>query len=93
MSEKKRLRVLFSGSVQGVGMRATVRQLAEGFVVTGWVKNLSEGTVQMEAQGTEEEVENLLSAIQHAMRANIKGIQRNWVGILEGEFTFSIEYR
>ena len=92
MSEKKRMNVVFSGRVQGVGFRATVRQLAEDFVVTGWVKNLPDGSVELEAQGTEVELEHFLEKIKVVMRGNIRQIQRNLVGVKDGEFGFSIEY-
>ena len=52
----ERFLVRYSGRVQGVGFRAGARQLASGFKVGGWVKNLSDGSVEMlvsgEAQGS-----------------------------------------
>ena len=41
----------FRGTVQGVGFRYTVRQIAAEFAVTGYVKNLPDGTVEMVAEG------------------------------------------
>ncbi len=41
-------RYFFEGNVQGVGFRYTVKNLAKGFEVTGWVKNLPDGRVEME---------------------------------------------
>lgn len=46
-----RLALLFSGDVQGVGFRWTNQSLAQDRHLTGWVKNLPDGTVQMEIQG------------------------------------------
>ena len=40
-------RVFYTGRVQGVGFRYTVRQLAAGYEVSGWVKNLTDGRVEM----------------------------------------------
>jgi acylphosphatase len=57
-------RVFYEGRVQGVGFRYTVRQLATGFDVVGWVGNLIDGRVQMEAQGAPEEIHEFLQAIR-----------------------------
>lgn len=46
-----RLALLFSGSVQGVGFRWTNQELARDRNLTGWVRNLPDGTVDMETQG------------------------------------------
>ncbi|MDO4436975.1 MAG: acylphosphatase [Coriobacteriaceae bacterium] len=46
-----RLDLLFSGDVQGVGFRWTNQSLAQERHLTGWVKNLPDGTVRMEIQG------------------------------------------
>ena len=40
-------RVFYTGRVQGVGFRYTVRQLAAGYEVSGWVKNLTDGRVEL----------------------------------------------
>ena len=41
--------VFFSGRVQGVGFRYATKRLAAGFEVTGWVRNLNDGRVEMQA--------------------------------------------
>ena len=46
-----RLQVLFSGRVQGIGFRYTVKQTALGYEVTGWVKNLADGRVELLVEG------------------------------------------
>jgi len=51
------MQVLYSGSVQGVGFRYTVRSVATGFDVTGTVRNLPSGGVELIAEGTREELE------------------------------------
>ena len=51
------MQVLYSGSVQGVGFRFTVRSVATGFDVTGTVRNLPSGGVELIAEGTREELE------------------------------------
>ncbi len=53
----------FSGRVQGVGFRYHAMRLARGYGLTGWVRNLSDGRVEMEAQGEELQVWDLISAL------------------------------
>lgn len=55
--------VIYSGRVQGVGFRYTVKQIAAGFDVTGWVRNLPDGTVETFAVGTLDEVDAFLAAV------------------------------
>jgi acylphosphatase len=55
--------VFYEGRVQGVGFRYTVRQIATGFDVTGWVRNLPDGRVQLLAAGEAGEVTSFLQAI------------------------------
>jgi acylphosphatase len=56
-------RFSFEGRVQGIGFRYTVKDLARGFDVSGWVRNLPDGTVQMLAAGEEAEIDAFLGAI------------------------------
>ncbi|HEV2096513.1 MAG TPA: acylphosphatase [Chthoniobacterales bacterium] len=64
--------VLYEGHVQGVGFRYTVKQIAKGFDVTGWVRNLPDGRVELRATGAEDEVRAFLSAIgESELRAHI----------------------
>ena len=56
--------IYYSGRVQGVGFRYTVKSLAVGFEVTGTVGNLSDGRVELLAEGTKEELEAFRRAIQ-----------------------------
>ena len=50
------LQVSYEGHVQGVGFRFTVRHIAKGFDVTGWVRNLPDGRVELQVMGEEDEV-------------------------------------
>ncbi len=56
-------RVIFEGRVQGVGFRYTVKDLSRGFDVCGWVRNLSDGSVEMQAMGSADEVESFIKEI------------------------------
>jgi acylphosphatase len=63
----ERREVYYSGRVQGVGFRYTVRSLAARFRVTGFVKNLPDGGVQLVAEGPPEEIAGLLAAVREAL--------------------------
>lgn len=80
MSEEaaeQRREVYYSGRVQGVGFRYTVRRLAAGFAVSGFVKNLPDGRVQLVAEGSEDELQRFLEAIDGQMGYYIGDAQRN----------------
>ena len=59
--------VLFSGRVQGVGFRYSTKRIASGFDVTGWIKNLPDGRVELLAQALEsDELDAFLEDIQQS---------------------------
>ena len=55
--------VRYSGQVQGVGFRYTTQWLAESYPVTGFVRNLPGGDVEVVAEGEAEQVEAFLTAL------------------------------
>ena len=59
----ERVTVLYSGRVQGVGFRFTVRQLACGYDVTGTVRNLPDGRVELVAEGARAELKAFLEGV------------------------------
>jgi len=74
-----RLQVFFSGHVQGVGFRYAVRQLSLEFEVTGWVKNMPDGRVQLMVEGDRDELETFQKAIPDAgLRCFIHEIHSDW---------------
>lgn len=56
--------LFFTGHVQGVGFRYQTLELARGFEVSGHVRNLSDGRVELEAEGDESEVTAFVAAIK-----------------------------
>lgn len=64
------LQVFFEGSVQGVGFRWSVKDVAKGFDVIGWVRNLPDGRVELQIAGEEPEVRAFLEAIG---RSHLRG--------------------
>ncbi|MBO6231038.1 MAG: acylphosphatase [Ruminiclostridium sp.] len=59
-----RKHIIFYGSVQGVGFRWRAEHAAESYGVSGWVRNLYDGSVEMEAEGTEQSIDNMILAIE-----------------------------
>ena len=59
----ERVTVHYSGRVQGVGFRVTVRQLACGYDVTGLVRNIPDGRVELIAEGARAELKSFLTGI------------------------------
>jgi acylphosphatase len=59
--------VFYEGHVQGVGYRYTVKQIAMGYEVRGWVKNLPDGRVEMLVLGEEEELAAFLEDIRDSV--------------------------
>jgi acylphosphatase len=68
--------VLFSGRVQGVGFRYTTLQIAKEFEVAGWVKNLPDGRVHLEAEGAPATVKAFVSAVEDRLHGYIRKTER-----------------
>ncbi len=65
--------IFYSGHVQGVGFRYSVKQIAKGFSVIGWVRNLVDGRVEMQVGGESDELAAFLEAIEQSqLRAHIR---------------------
>lgn len=60
--------VFFQGHVQGVGFRYCAMETARGYEVTGFVQNLPDGRVLLEAEGQPEEVRAFVDAVEERMR-------------------------
>ena len=67
--------VIFKGHVQGVGFRYTARDVAGRYDVTGFVRNLPDGTVEMLVQGPPQEIDNCLEDIQGYFAGYIRETQ------------------
>lgn len=65
----------FSGHVQGVGFRFATLQVAREFEVAGYVKNLPDGRVLLEAEGARAEVECFVRALQERMHGHIRSVE------------------
>ncbi|HUR45620.1 MAG TPA: acylphosphatase [Candidatus Saccharimonadales bacterium] len=63
---KQQMQILYEGRVQGVGFRYTTKALACGFEVTGTVRNMNDGRVELLAEGEREELEAFLESIRES---------------------------
>ena len=70
-----RRRIRFYGWVQGVGFRYRARHGASLYGATGWVRNENDGTVTMEIQGTEAQIDQVLQAIRRGRYIDITGME------------------
>jgi acylphosphatase len=64
--ERQRLHIIYSGRVQGVGFRFTVKQTARGFEASGTVRNLPDGRVEFIAEGERAELAAFAQAIRES---------------------------
>jgi acylphosphatase len=87
----ERRTVLYSGHVQGIGFRYTTHGIARRYNVTGYVRNLPDGRVELVAEGDRDELSAFLDDVRERMRNQIRDekIDR---GPANGEFA-SFEIR
>jgi acylphosphatase len=77
--KRSRMHIFYSGSVQGVGFRYTVKTVAAGFEVVGIVRNLIDGRVELVGEGPREELEAFRKAIREAgLEHFIRNEEVNW---------------
>lgn len=74
-TDSARCHCFFKGRVQGVGFRYTTRNLAISYDVTGFVRNLPDGRVELLAEGPEHEVSGFFSAVNERMKQNIREVE------------------
>ncbi len=75
--EAQRREVHYSGRVQGVGFRYTACRIALQFAVTGYVKNLPDGRVELVVEGRPQEIEAMLQAVRAEMGRYIRDVCEN----------------
>jgi len=82
----------FSGHVQGVGFRYTAHNIAMQYNVTGYVRNLDDGRVEMLVEGPDDQIQQIMHGIQQRMEGFIKKVDSN-VSPATGEFReFSVKH-
>ncbi|MBR4152820.1 MAG: acylphosphatase [Selenomonadaceae bacterium] len=81
------------GRVQGVGFRFFVQSNAKAMGITGWVKNMSDGSVTMELQGEPEIVDRLIAKIQKGNDwIRVTNFELEDMAVVAGENKFAIRY-
>ncbi|RLG29592.1 acylphosphatase [Methanosarcinales archaeon] len=88
-----RIHLFYSGYVQGVGFRFSVKRIALSLGLKGWVKNLRNGNVEIVAQGEKNSLEDFANQIRESsLKRYIKNVEINWEEA-SGEFNnFEIRF-
>ncbi len=86
-----RKRIAFCGWVQGVGFRWRARNAADLYGCTGWVRNEYDGSVLMEIQGEEAQIDQVILAIERGRYVRIENMQVKTIPVIEGEYGFFAE--
>ena len=83
--------VRLTGYVQGVGLRWRAAQAANALGVTGRVRNEPDGSVSLELQGTEAQIDGVILAIERGRYVQIEGFYAKTVPTVENEYAFTAE--
>lgn len=76
---KKRIHVFYSGTVQGIGFRFTAERVALSLGLSGWVRNLFDGKVEVVCEGEESDLLNFLNKMKNGpMKHYITRTQVEW---------------
>lgn len=87
--DKVRKHFIFHGYVQGVGFRWKASHTARRLGISGWVKNLSDGTVEMEAEGGERDIADLIEALKDHSWGSIENIDEQYIPV-HGDYSFEV---
>ena len=88
-----RVRAIITGRVQGVSYRAYARKQARSHALVGWVRNREDGSVELEAQGTAEQVAALLAwCEQGPPSARVTRVTSEDIAAVSGETEFDVRY-
>ena len=83
-----RKRLEFTGTVQGVGFRWRACRAAESAGATGWVRNNPDGSVSMELQGSEEQLDRVVQFLDRSPYIAIDGLSARSIPEVDGERGF-----
>ena len=87
-----RKKVFVYGAVQGVGFRYRSFYIAQSLGLTGWVENLWDGRVEMEVQGRESLISQLILTLKNQPYIRIEGIEYQELPVEVGETKFSTRF-
>ena len=88
MTDMIRKHIVFKGWVQGVGFRYRAIVAANKHGVTGWVRNDPDGSVSMEIQGTEEQIDKVIISLEQGAYIQIDNLEVKTIPVEEGERGF-----
>ena len=91
-SNPVRKHVVYHGRVQGVFFRATSHDLSQSFRVIGYVRNMPDGTVELEAEGDAAELERFLNSVARTFEHNIRNADVTDIPPTGVERDFRIRY-
>ena len=87
----QRIHLIVSGIVQGVGFRRFALREARRFALTGWVRNIPDGSVEIEVQGASDNLERFTSwARRGAPTGKVDRVEEKILEVVEDEKEFSI---
>ncbi len=84
-----RKRLVFFGEVQGVGFRWRARHAAAAVGATGWVRNEPDGSVTMELQGNEAQIDRVLQSLEQGLYIRIEAMDAHTIPLEPGERGFT----
>ncbi|MHB9032963.1 MAG: acylphosphatase [Anaerolineae bacterium] len=92
-NELRRFKAVVYGRVQGVGFRQFAKERADAFGLSGYVRNLWDRTVEVEAEGTEQDIQDFLDWLHHGPpMAHVVKVNVHWLAPT-GEYTgFEVSY-
>ena len=73
--EKIRQHITFYGYVQGVGFRWKAKYTAQSLGISGWIRNLDDGSVEMEAEGSERDIADLITAMEEHSWGSVERVE------------------
>ena len=88
----KKVQIIYSGRVQGVGFRFTTVHLAKEFKITGWVRNLPNGSVKVVAEGDNKSLTQFLNSLEDRMSGYIQAKDISWSEGKKEFDTFNIRF-
>ena len=83
-----RKHIVFHGQVQGVGFRYRARHAADMIGCTGWAKNERNGTVTMEIQGTEDQIDKVIMSVDRGTYVRLDNMEVKSIPVDENERGF-----
>lgn len=79
--ERVRKHYIITGYVQGVGFRWRTYHAARRFGITGWIRNLDDGSVELEAEGTAADLSGMIEILEQSVWGSISDIREHTIPV------------